>query len=66
MGSDQNLGESSMSVIVSFTICAKQELCNWQIFPFFVIFSEKLANFWKISCEIANFTGIEGDWEFTT
>ena len=52
MGFDQNLLESSMNVISRFTKCVNYEIREWQFSLFFVILSEKLANFGMISREI--------------
>ena len=59
MSSDQNCRESSVNVISCFTIWINGELCEKQFSLFFVILSEKLANFCVISSEIAKIIGIE-------
>ena len=62
---DQNLRESSVNVNSRFTIYRNREIREWQISLFFVIWSDKLANFGVISREIAKITGIEREREFT-
>ena len=65
MGHDQNLRESSVNVISLFTICTKSEIHEWQFSLFFMILSEKLANFFMISLEITEITEIGSEWDFT-
>ena len=56
MGCDQNLREVSVNVISLITICVKRDISELQIYPFFVILSEKLTNFSVIFCEITEIT----------
>ena len=65
MSRDQNLRELSVNVNLPFTICRNREICEWQFSLFFMILSEKLANFSVISREIAKITGIGREWDFT-
>ena len=65
MCGDQNLRELNVNVISRFTICGKREIREWQFSLFFVILSEKLANFCVILCEIAKIAGIGGQRDFT-
>ena len=60
---EQNICESRMNVIWLFTICMQCEICEWQFSPFFMISSEKFANYSVIYCEI---TWIWCELEFTT
>jgi len=48
----------SVNVVSFFIICGNREIGEWQCSLFLVILSEKLANFWLISHEIAKTTGI--------
>ena len=65
MGCDQNLKKKSLNVISRFTICRNRKIREWQFSLFFMILSEKLANFWVISREIAKITGIGCKGDFT-
>ena len=65
MGRDQNLRELNVKVISRFTTCGKREFREWQFSPFFVILSEKIANFCMISCGITIIMGIGCELEFT-
>ena len=58
MGLDQNLRETSMNVNSCFAIFGNREIHECQFSQFFVILSEKFANFCVISREIAKITGI--------
>ena len=65
MSCDQNLRQLRMNVISRFTIYINREVREWQFSLFFMILSEKLANFWVISREIAKITGIGYEGDFT-
>ena len=65
MGRDQNLRESRANVDSCFSICGNREIHELQFSLFFVILSEKLANFGVISREIAKIMGIGSEWDFT-
>ena len=65
MGLDQNLRETSMNVNSRFTSFGKREIHECQFSQFFVILSEKFANFCVISREIAKITGIGRERDFT-
>ena len=65
MGQDQNLREISMNVFLCFNTCVIQGLCECQFSLFFMILSEKFANFCMISREIAKITGIGCEGDFT-
>ena len=65
MGRDQNLRESRVNLNSRFTICRNREIREWQFSLFFMILSEKLANFCVISSEIAKITGNAREQDFT-
>ena len=57
MSCDQNLRQLRMNVISRFTIYINREVREWQFSLFFIVVSEKSANFCIISREIAKITG---------
>ena len=65
MGRDQNLREFIMNVISRFTLCKNREFREWQFSLFFMIMSDKLANFCVISRKITKITKIRHEWHFT-
>ena len=65
MGRDQNLREMSVNLNLRFNIFGNYEIPECQFSLFFVILSEKFANFCVISHEITKITGIGPAQEFT-
>ena len=65
MGRDQNLHEMSVKVNSRFTIFGNNEIPECQFSLFFVILSEKFANFCMTSQEIAKIVGIGRERDFT-
>ena len=65
MGHDQNIRELNLNVISRCTIFGNCELCKWQFSLIFMILSKRFAKCCMISQEIANFTRIGGQLDFT-
>ena len=62
---DKFLRESSVNLISRVTNWVNGKFCELWFSLLFVIFSEKLANIWVISFEIAKMTGFGREQDFT-
>ena len=65
MGSEQYLRELRVIMMSRFSICVNHKFCERQFPPFFMILSEKHANFYAILSDIADITITVRERDFT-